>query len=1261
MLPLCSIPTSVTKQGSGQASPTVAAAQSNSSTISSQLTPTQQNHQYAHIDKAKIEHAYAKVRGASDRDNYDDPRTVALRDEVKQKEASSHYEAVLSSSTEPLVIGEAGPLYPPSLCATTSQNNNVMVMNRSTSVEIQASSAIAGHTPANEELPYMTPKINQSSSNSHAPMVVASSSQTSTHGLSQLGAGFIASPSMAPEIPAPTAAEQLPDVHFSGDSQDSSSRGYTSISVREPLAQLKASGANLSSLPPHMQTEGYYQTVSDDSADEMYACIYDRTTNASVPEQVPVAAPLVNAEAVIPQRSPSPVVELSDPPAPPSVDSLKHVLHSRNASAGSGSAVLSSPGSEKRHTIGSPLPPLPQGEAHMYDLAADVESSPQKTVPQSPGHVVERPTPRSIEDMYAKVHKKRGSDADQAPTNKTTYHHIIGVTGGIPSNRPDPGYESVKGGDYTSSDPGYETLAGARGESEPGYETLQGATKERTEVRRSSSDYDPKYETLAEAQHDPGYEAVAKPTDRCYETLSKVNVVESQYDTVSKENESEPGYETVSETNRNDYIPGYESVKRSGSSEGGYEVVSGSDNCSRPEPGYESLRYRPESECDSNYEQIKFSDSPYQTIAEHSSAASCPVYAEINKPDSSKQQPVYATVIKKSPIENLDLLSGKSEIDMDTSELAMKDEKLPNEITDTSIVHNVSFDTNKNDSEANKDDRIDKIYAPEPLILQQNISSEQQVHSYSNIVNIVEISPCDGRSLQEEATLLVSSAEEEAVHILNERNKAIHDLQTSLNNEVTVCTTEGDGEKEAMTHEAIAVDQSSRSIEDLRESPMVDDPDRKCTVVQPTTLPVISPIVFGGPLGGSDSFESKDLHKASIEVHLGSSPHSISVDNSSSGQDDISPEDEVSLPPMGFQNVSFDAVVSPAAENDAKVDHKNFSDVKEEILAVIEEKSIALPSKVESLVDVDVDFVPLASVEAVEAISTGIVSAVADVPLPPPVVDFDPIETEIPPPAVDFDSNDVEIPPPPIADDASSNKYSDQPLPPPMIDFTPVDSAFSLIEVNSDPLPPIEVYPDPLPPIKVDLGFNTLPSDIETSCIPGIEEVPVAVDEIINPPTSAEISVPPLEAESFILSSDMEEAPSSLPPPPPPIEEDYQDSQLPPPPPMSDVPECDLPPPLPRIPPPMVESPQIVFSASSPLPESVASFDYQEADEAANQTGSSVEHDNANSVEADVEGDITVRVNPMAEIDELASRVADVCAPTPKSPGEENGQTMHSK
>ena len=64
----------------------------------------------------------------------------------------------------------------------------------------------------------------------------------------------------------PLPPEPAPEVHFSGDSQDSfSAKGYINLSVREPLANLARAAVPM---------EGNYVTLSETS-DEMYAAIED--------------------------------------------------------------------------------------------------------------------------------------------------------------------------------------------------------------------------------------------------------------------------------------------------------------------------------------------------------------------------------------------------------------------------------------------------------------------------------------------------------------------------------------------------------------------------------------------------------------------------------------------------------------------------------------------------------------------------------------------------------------------------------------------------------------------------------------------------------------------------------------------------------------------------------------------------------------------------------------------------------------------------
>ncbi|XP_061402184.1 serine-rich adhesin for platelets [Musca vetustissima] len=225
-----------------------------------------------------------------------------------------------------------------------SDNNNAEHVNDNGQheAEIPAASAIAGMISASQDLPYMTPPI----------------------------------------------ANQ----HFSGDSQDSS-KGYTSISVREPLANILAQQppAQAATRPTgHSRdvNDSHYATVSDDS-DETYAAIEDPNNRPQTNVTTDIYTSGSETYAQIqPMQSPNSMVvsvEINNPnantstttvqlppvssggshatPIPPPVDSLRAQMHSRQASASSNNSTslcnLGSPKPEKRQA-NSPLPPTPK-------------------------------------------------------------------------------------------------------------------------------------------------------------------------------------------------------------------------------------------------------------------------------------------------------------------------------------------------------------------------------------------------------------------------------------------------------------------------------------------------------------------------------------------------------------------------------------------------------------------------------------------------------------------------------------------------------------------------------------------------------------------------------------------------------------------------------------------------------------------------------------------------------------------------------------
>ncbi|XP_012156151.1 uncharacterized protein LOC101454852 isoform X2 [Ceratitis capitata] len=164
-------------------------------------------------------HDYAKVRNTEHPYAQVNPPSSSAAAAAAAVVAAGNSNNAIYSSQPPQVNGR--------ISRNSNHSNASQNLNDSApQVEIPAASAIAGMISASQDLPYMTPPITNQ--------------------------------------------------HFSGDSQDSSS--YTSISVREPLANILAQ-------QPLKQTQrlaklvrdasdSHYATVSDDS-DETYAAIED--------------------------------------------------------------------------------------------------------------------------------------------------------------------------------------------------------------------------------------------------------------------------------------------------------------------------------------------------------------------------------------------------------------------------------------------------------------------------------------------------------------------------------------------------------------------------------------------------------------------------------------------------------------------------------------------------------------------------------------------------------------------------------------------------------------------------------------------------------------------------------------------------------------------------------------------------------------------------------------------------------------------------
>lgn len=181
--------------------------------LSQQSSLSQADAPYARLksehpyDKLKREHPYASVQKA---DNPAASTSIQMVDRNSNDILLTIPHSPVQTSTSNL--GTEHPIAPP----RSRRSSSHLSFHGSSTSDIPAATAVAGRVAASQDLPYMTP-------------------------------------------PAPQQ-------NFSGDSQDSS-KGYTSISVREPLANILAQThvTNTRVLRRQELTDPHYATVSDDS------------------------------------------------------------------------------------------------------------------------------------------------------------------------------------------------------------------------------------------------------------------------------------------------------------------------------------------------------------------------------------------------------------------------------------------------------------------------------------------------------------------------------------------------------------------------------------------------------------------------------------------------------------------------------------------------------------------------------------------------------------------------------------------------------------------------------------------------------------------------------------------------------------------------------------------------------------------------------------------------------------------------------------
>jgi len=582
------------------------------------------NHGYSKLKK-KTENPYAKVKRSdtmesepaeadeneTDTDNYDVVYTLRTVDETKKSDS-----AINNFPNGP---PDKDSLTPPPLPLSTRGSHSSLV------------TVDSSHQPRPPRRGRRSLVLSHASSNGNIDRPISmlvdeqDSSANDADVVDERGAAVEAGPS---------------HIHFSGDSQASQdSKGYSSISVREPLANLKAQGAtnpvrlrlrerNADSVDPH------YATVSDaEDSDEMYAAIaelpplydkgagsdtYAKINDRLVSVPVPSSSPSAPTSPVAKVASPNVALDgdhqLSPfpfPPTPPSVVSLKQLsvgssrLNASTLSIASQTSMLGSPKPEKRQA-NSPLPPPPFHAADGADASGNRKSM-------------------NIEEMYAKVMKKKGLPlawqiSSNEPGFKTTLHHRGSVDlGFLTVSRDDADFQYHDTSRRNSVD-----ITPQRSDFNEGAQALEANIEEVAEVvaavAEEEDDFDQRYEMV--------------PTSRAARKTSESDHGYEKIQLKSEDSFNDPRYERIQlkrgvAVEPNYEIVGYKCNEILESDEPGYEEVQLRQRFNRGDPNYESLNYSVHSERDPPYAKVEDSD---QSTTINNNIDVAPLYAQVTKP-----------------------------------------------------------------------------------------------------------------------------------------------------------------------------------------------------------------------------------------------------------------------------------------------------------------------------------------------------------------------------------------------------------------------------------------------------------------------------------------------------------------------------------------------------------------------------------------------------------------------------------------------------
>ncbi|XP_032681304.1 uncharacterized protein LOC116848860 isoform X4 [Odontomachus brunneus] len=615
--------------------------------VSQQSSMTQDtSHQYARFASPisdNVEHPYAQLQSVQ--------KTEASQVNRNNVNQAANIE---KPSTSAMGQSSGNPVAPPRTRRSSSHNS---LLSSDSHCDIQAANAITGGVQANQDLPYMTP-----------PLLM-----------------------LLPHPPQPQ--HNSPQQHFSGDSQDS--KGYTSISVREPLAniiaQTKAAYRQNQSTRPI--TDPHYATVSDDS-DEMYAAIdeQDKVYTSGSETYAQIQPTMLEVQRVAQHdqtvfcQPPSRAEETHTAPQPPSVDSLRHVAHahSRQASSSSANSSIINPGSPKpeKRQANSPLPPPPEASAEMYasvDKKGKVDDRSRSSL--SVG--------KSLEDMYAKVMKKKREVEEQndihPASNNVLYPEatacrklsLIEISRAswcshesveIQKKEPDPAhYPATAAGTatnfHTEGDNNSSRLPKADAtdavvlshlEIDHGYEAVDNSNNAKRSfsakgATSSNSNSDPNYEMLRpQCSRESDYQTTGGGT-MSIRDCTEAYAVPFKHRQVSNASSEDPGYEKVRLRRRveldqdTDSEPNYESMPHD-TGEPNYASVCRPGD-SDTDPNYESVCHG-----DPNYESVKYmsvtqnEEPPYEQVNNFLSDANADGYEKVKDKKTTENETDYEKI-----------------------------------------------------------------------------------------------------------------------------------------------------------------------------------------------------------------------------------------------------------------------------------------------------------------------------------------------------------------------------------------------------------------------------------------------------------------------------------------------------------------------------------------------------------------------------------------------------------------------------------------